>query len=340
MAPRASIKDVALEAGVSVATVSYAINTPERVSSASLERVRAAIARLGYVRNEAARQLRVGSSNMLGLVMLDLANPFFTDIALGSEAQASANGLSVLLGNSHRDCGRENSYLDLFAEGSARGIVITPSGVGARDKLLALRSRGIPVVLVDAVAEDEQFGSISLDNRLGGERATQHLIDQGNRNITFVGTRKIPQITDRLRGAEAAVAASPGVALNVLTTNDITFDTSVEVGLSIARRPRRDWPDAIFAANDIIAVALLQAFNQSNITVPDDIALIGFDDITYARTAAVPLSTVRQPARLMGSEAVTMLLEIEQGADPRHIRIEPELVIRASTYPTQRKARL
>ena len=325
------MKDVAREAGVSVATVSFAINSPDRVSPASLKRVRNAVEKLGYVRNEAARQLRVGQSNMIGLLMLDLENPFFIDIATGAEAQAGANGLSVLLGNSHRDTHGENAYLDLFAEGSARGVVIAPSSMDIREKLLALRSRNVPIVLVDAVDEDERFGSIAIDNTLGGEIAARHLIERGYRRITFVGTRSIPQIVDRLTGTRNAVDASPGVSLDIVETDDITFEAAMEVGLNIARRPRRDRPDAIFAANDILAIAILHAFLQHNIAVPDDVALVGFDDIIYARMAAVPLTTVRQPTRLMGTEAVTMLLEIERGAAPRHIRIEPELVVRAST---------
>jgi len=143
-----SVRDVAVAAGVSVGTVSNVLNRPDRVAGATVERVNAAIADLGFVRNDAARQLRAGRSRSIGLVVLDVSNPFFTDVARGAEQRAAEEGLSVLLGNSDESSSRERGYLDLFEEQRVHGVLISPIADDL-PRLRRLRERGIPVVLVD-----------------------------------------------------------------------------------------------------------------------------------------------------------------------------------------------
>jgi LacI family transcriptional regulator len=327
----AGIRDVAERAGVSVGTVSNALNHPEKVSPEARDRIRSAIAELGYVRNDAARVLRAGRSSTIGLVVLDVRNPFFTDIARGAEEEAAQHGMSVILGNSDEHPGREAGYLDLFEEQRVRGVLISPYGdIDAR--LRRLHERGIGAVLVDRASGDRRFSSVSVDDVAGGRLAVQHLLDTGRRRIAFVGGPDgIRQVADRLAGARAAVAGVRGARLDVVPTGALTVLEGRRVGLELLAGDR---PEAIFAANDLVATGLLQALvMEGSARVPDDVALIGYDDIDFASAAMVPLSSVRQPAALIGQTAVRILLEQEDevAAPPRQVVFQPELVVRAST---------
>jgi LacI family transcriptional regulator len=329
-----SVKDVAARAGVSVGTVSNVMNWPDKVSSATVERVQRAIDELGFVRNDAARQLRAGRSHAIGLVILDIGNPFFTDLARGAEDRASKAGLSIILGNSDERAERESSYLDLFEEQRMHGVLISPFGdITAR--LRRLRERGIPAVLVDRTSADASFSSVSVDDVAGGLLAVDHLIASGRRRIAFVGgPSEIRQVSDRLEGARSAVSAHPEVTLEVIETRALSVIEGRAAGNAILARPPADRPDAVFAANDLIAMGVLQALNmQGALHVPRDIALIGYDDIDFASAAVVPLSSIRQPSAMIGATAVEILLEEAADASlaPRRIVFQPELVVREST---------
>jgi LacI family transcriptional regulator len=332
--PRASvsIRDVAQRAGVSVGTVSNVLNDSLRVSPAAVERVRAAIAELGYVRNEAARQLRAGRSSSVGLVVLDVRNPFFTDVARGAEDEAARSGLSVILGNSDEDVAREASYLDLFEEQRVHGILISPFG-DIEPRLAELRRRGTPVVLVDRESRDAGVSSVSVDDVAGGRLAVAHLLATGRRHLAFAGgPLGIRQISDRLAGARAAVAEVPGATLEVIETTGLTVLEGRRIGEELVARPDR--PDAVFAANDLVAVGLLQALVMSGrLRVPQDVALVGFDDIDFASATVVPLTSVRQPRHEIGATALRILREesAEPDLPPRRIVFQPELVVREST---------
>lgn len=328
-----SIRDVAERAEVSVGTVSNVINRPERVSEAVVARVQEAIRELGYVRNDAARQLRAGRSRSIGLVVLDARNPFFTDIARGAEDEAAESGLSVLLGDSDENPEREAAYLDLFEEHRVRGVLVSPLGeIGER--LERMRLAGTPAVLVDRHAEG-RISSVSVDDVAGGRIATAHLLESGRRRILFVaGPLGIRQVSDRLAGARQAVAEVPGASLETREGAALSVFEGRRIGEEIAARPASERPDAIFAANDLLAVGLLQALvMRGEVRVPDDIALVGFDDIDFAEAAVVPLSSVRQPSRLIGQTALRILLEEAEdpGRAPRQVVFQPELVVRESS---------
>ncbi len=194
--------------GVSLGTVSNVLNRPDRVSAATRERVLQAIDELGFVRNEAARQLRAGRSRTIGLIVLDVGNPFFTDIAAGVESAAAAAGLSVVLCNSGEDVVREQHYLSVLEQQRAYGILVSPI-TGKDAQLRAIRRRGIPVVLVDRGSGRRQC-SVSVDDVVGGELAVAHLIECGHRDIAFVGGPiSIKQVSDRLEGARRALRRGP-----------------------------------------------------------------------------------------------------------------------------------
>jgi LacI family transcriptional regulator len=330
-----SVRDVAARASVSVGTVSNVLNRPDKVASGTVARVQQAIDDLGFIRNDAARQLRAGRSKTLGLVVLDVRNPFFTDVARGAEDQAARAGLTVILGNSDESSDREGAYLDLFEQQRVHGVLISPFGdITAR--LERLRQRGIPAVLVDRSSADASFSSVSVDDLAGGRLAVEHLIAQGRTRIAFVGgPMEIRQVTDRLAGARLAVASHPGVTLEVLEIEALSVLAGRAAGVGIAERPPAERPDAVFAANDLVAMGVLQALMMQggDVVVPRDVALIGYDDIDFASAAVVPLSSIRQPSALIGQTAVEILLE--QAADPstppRQVVFEPELVVREST---------
>ncbi|MEU4016976.1 LacI family DNA-binding transcriptional regulator [Microbacterium sp. NPDC028030] len=330
-----SVRDVAAAAGVAVGTVSNVLNHPDKVAPATVARVQAVIAELGFVRNDAARQLRAGRSRSIGLVVPDAGNPFFADVARGAEARADEGSLAVLLGNSDEDPSREDNYLDLFREQRVNGVLITPAS-GDVEKLSRLQAAGIPVVLVDHEVPGSAFCSVSVDDVEGGFLAVRHLLQQGRRRIAFVGgPSSIAQVANRLRGARRAVAEEPRATLEVVGMPALTVLHGRAAGEEIAARADVERPDAVFAANDLLAVGLLQALTMlRTVRVPEDIALVGYDDIDFATATVVPLTSVRQPAQLIGRTAVELLLRTISDPDgdyERRVRFRPELVVRRST---------
>lgn len=330
-----SVRDVAAAASVSVGTVSNVLNRPEKVSPSTVERVTQAIEELGFVRNDAARQLRAGRSRSIALIVLDAGNPFFAEVARGAEDRAAEAGMSVLLGNSDERSDREEAYLELFREQRVNGVLVTPVA-GDLAGLARLHAGGVPVVLVDHEDAERAFGSVSVDDVEGGYLAASHLLSTGRRRIAFIGgPRTIRQVADRLEGARRAVAEVDGASIEVVEMSALSVLQGREAGELLRGRAPADRPDAVFAANDLLAVGALQAFTlMADVQVPRDIALIGYDDIDFASATVVPLSSIRQPAHLIGYTAVDLLLkdlEDPEGDHPRTVRFQPELVVREST---------
>lgn len=315
-----SIQDVAAKAGVALGTVSNVLNNPDRVSAKTLAKVQAAIAELGFVRNDAARQLRAGSSRSIGLIVPDVRNPFFTDIARGAEDAAKQQNLSVLLANSDDEIEREQSMLGVFEEQRVRGVLVSPTG----DDLSYLKQaqkRGTRIVLVDRKSQD--FSSVSVDDVAGGYLAVKHLIDCGRKNIAFVGgPLNIHQVADRLAGAKKAVAESPGVTFEIIETKTLSVQTGRAIGMQIKNF------DGVFAANDLVAIGIMQAcVVDGDIRIPQDLSLVGYDDIDFASAAIVPLTSIRQPSEEIGKAAIELLSSDKK----KNIEFQPELAVRSST---------
>jgi LacI family transcriptional regulator len=329
----AGIRDVAAAASVSVGTVSNVLNSPERVAPATVARVHAAIEKLGFVRNDAARQLRAGQSRCVGMLVLDVGNPFFTDVARSAERHAAQSNLVVLLGTSDDDPQRERTYLETFEEQRVFGLLISPVGEDL-DRLLALHRRGVPVVLVDRDGAGTPFASVAVDDVAGGRLAVRHLCERGRNRIAYVGgPLGLRQVADRLAGARAAAGEYPGTTMEVVACDEPSVLAGRAAGERLCALPADRRPDAVFCANDLLAIGMLQALTSSGVRVPDDIALIGYDDIDFARSAAVALSSIRQPSADIGVTAIDLLLAATEApeADPRHVVFLPELVARAST---------
>ncbi|HEU5472917.1 MAG TPA: substrate-binding domain-containing protein [Actinophytocola sp.] len=331
----ASIKDVAERAGVSIGTVSNVLNRPEKVAAGTREQVLSAIAELGFVRNSSAAQLRAGTSSSLGLIVLDMANPFFQDVAKGVEDVATELGYALMLCNSDERGDRENRHLQVLEEQRVRGVLITPVSVGS-DRLDALRRRGTPTVLVDRHDPRVDCCSVAVDDVAGGELAGAHLIGLGHRRIAYVtGPLGLRQCADRLAGLRRSVAAAghdPDEVIEIVEAPAL----KARIGYEAARRRFDDGPpvDAAFCANDLLALGVLRAAISTGRRVPDDIALLGYDDIEFAADAAVPLSSIRQPTIHIGRTAARLLIEeCDRPAAHAHqqVMFKPDLVVREST---------
>ncbi|EQD87012.1 LacI family transcription regulator [Saccharopolyspora erythraea D] len=332
-----SIKDVAERAGVSVATVSNSINRPDRVSAPTRDRVLSVIDELGYVRSESARQLRTGHSRMVALLVLDMANPFFVDVARGVEDATRAQDLGLMMCNSGQDEDAEALYLSLFAEQRVRGVLVTPSDVAGHN-LDSFRRHGIPHVLVDRTLDVEDGCSVSVDDVTGGALAVGHLIETGHTRIAYIsGPSRLNQCRDRHAGALNAVreAGLDDSALSVLEVPSLDVVSGRDAGSRLLGLRSR--PTAVFCANDLLALGVLQAMFAAGVRVPEQMALVGYDDIEFAAAAAVPLTSVRQPAFRIGRTAAELLLDETSGDFHTHQRVvfDPELVVRRSTLARQ-----
>lgn len=326
------IKDVARRAGVSVGTVSNVVNRPHLVSATTRSRVLTAIQELGYVRDESARQLRAGRSRILALVVLDLGNPFFVDIARGAEQAAHDEGLHVITCDSGQQADREQSYLSMLAEQRVRGVLLSPVDTSGA-ALETFRRNEIPYVFVDRRVPADEASSVSVDDVAGGALAARHLVERGHREIALVnGPQILAQCRDREAGVRSVLADS-AARLSVLETTDLDVASGRDAGARLLGMSPR--PTAVFCANDLLALGVLQAMVSSGVRVPEELAIVGYDDIEFAGAAAVPLTSVRQPARRLGHRAATLLIaETAEDTEPparQTVVFEPELVVREST---------
>lgn len=326
-----SLRDVAKAAKVSVGTVSNVLNRPEVVAPATLTRVQNTIKELGFVPNGFARHLRSGHSRTLGLIVPDVANPFFTEVARGVEDAASKRDYAVFLCNSDESATKEDRYVNVLIQQQVRGVLITPADVKA-DRLDAMRERGIAVTLLDREIKGRKQCSVSVDDVHGGQIAIEHLAGLGHKYIAWVsGPESIPQVADR--GAGVAKAAKvAGATIETIRVPLMNAAKGEEAARKILELDKM--PTAIFCANDLLALGVMRVLLENKIRIPDQVSLLGYDDIEFAPSAAVPLSSIAQPSYQMGVTAADLLLnECEDGDTHEHqqIRFQPQLVERAST---------
>ncbi|SDJ90469.1 transcriptional regulator, LacI family [Nonomuraea maritima] len=328
-----SIKDVAARAGVSPGTVSNVLNRPGKVAPATRERVEAAISELGFVRHGSASTLRAGHSRTIGLSVIDIGNPFFTEVAAGVEDVVSELGYAVILGNSAASPEKEDRNLRVLAEHRVRGVLITPSGEDTA-RLDRLREHGISVVLVDHPAHRPDQCAVAVDDVAGGRAAVAHLLARGARSIAYVtGPLTIRQCVERRTGAEAAMreAGLDPEGLRVVRAATMTAKAGEKAAAELVAQ---GLPEAVFCANDLLALGVLRALLRSGVRVPDDVALMGYDDIDFAAASTVSLSSMRQPTYQLGRIATELLLDECDNPDThahQHIMFQPELVAREST---------
>ncbi|RFA07163.1 hypothetical protein B7R21_16360 [Subtercola boreus] len=328
---RIGLLAVAKEAGVSIATVSNTLNRPDVVSAATRARVLAVIAKMDFVPNTAAASLRRGSNRLIGLVVPDISNPFYSEIARGVTAAADRHRYGVILCNSQDDPDRELDQLEMLAEHRAAGALVVPLTADNR-RLSRLRSLGTHLVLIDRESPDGC--STSIDDVLGGRLAAQHLLESRDADFVLVnGSHSIPQCADRRTGARAALSAA-GRDPDSLVEYEVD-DMTTEAGVEIAERLlEKELPSGVFCTNDLLAIGLMRGLAHHGIAVPDRVAIVGYGDLAPAADAPIPLTTVDQPKFALGNAAVEMMLaEITEKDDThRHSAtvFRPTLVVRDS----------
>ena len=295
----ATIKDVAKEAGVSVATVSRVLNRNGYVQEDTRKMVEAAIKKLNYLPNEVARSLYFQKSKLIGLIIPDITNPFFPEIARGVEDFLQQNGYRLIIGNSDEDPEKEARYFETFTQNNVLGIISTSS-----EEVSQWEKLNIPVVLLDRIHHDFPF--VCSDQKKGGRLAAQILLEKGSRNITLLkGPENVRTAYERFFAALEVLGKS-NVQFQVLNTS-FSFDGALETtGKLFELYPETD---GVIAVNDIVASAVLREALHQGKKIPDEIQIIGFDDIPMSKFMFPALSTIHQPAYEMGKEAAKLLLE-------------------------------
>jgi LacI family transcriptional regulator len=326
-----TIKDIAREARVSYATVSRALNNKYGVNPETREKILRIARELNYSPNAIARGLVSSRSFTIGLILPDLTNPYFPAVAAGIESYAQDRGYSVFLCNTNWDRRRETAYIRLLSERRVDGIILAPSGTSIEEEVREL----LPMVFVTNAPKNTIYSSVVIDNIRGGYLAAKHLIECGYSSIGFIGVEEHEMMdNERLEGYRRAFNRYG----RELDSRFIRFgDFRQQTGYALITEMIRsgEYPDAIFAENDILAIGILHGIKDSGLKVPDDIALIGFDDIAFSAYQEIQLSTIHQPKEEMGSTAAEILIEEIEGrpgeTPPRKVILEPELIVRSSS---------
>jgi LacI family transcriptional regulator len=325
-----TIKDVAREAGVSVATVSRVWNDADFVSPETRQRVAEVAARLGYSPHGAARSLITRTTFALGVLLPDLYGEFFSEIIRGIDHVAQAAGYHILVSSSHESKDEIDAALRSM-RGRVDGMIIMSSDLEAQRTLHALQG-SFPAVLLNGGEESNAFDTITVENHAGAREMTQHLVARGHRRIAMIGgPQRNFDAAERLRGYRTALAEH-GIACDESLVvqgdfSELSGHRAVQQLLALESRPT-----AIFAANDSMAIGALSALRENHLRVPEDMAVAGFDDIPLARYMNPPLSTVHVDISQLGERAAALLLSsLQKRTRPHeHLQLSTTLVIRAS----------
>lgn len=325
-----TIKDIAREAGVDVSTVSRSLSGAYGINADTRSRVLAVAERLNYRANRVARGLVTGRSHTLGLIISDIRNAFFAEVARGAEDAARAAGCDLVLCNSDQDAHRQMEYVSSLAGKRVDGILMNSVAVLDKDQKERLEAIGIPIVLLNRTPGP--FSTVCADNKAGGRLAAEYLLKLGHRHVTHLtGPAHHGNLTDR---EKAFVKAMPPNSVTVLHGEN-TFAGGREMAQKVlAEHPRKI--TAIFAGNDTIAFGVLRAILDAGLKVPDDISLIGFDNVELGSIVQPPLTTIHQPSYELGHRAVETLLRIgRKEATPEHHVLPVHLIERHSCGPTK-----
>lgn len=328
----ATIKDVAQRAGVSVTTVSHVLNATRFVSEDARERVEAAVRELAYVPSAVARSLKHNATRTLGMLIPNNSNPYFAEIIRGVEDCCFQAGYNLILCNSDDQPEKQASYVRVLAEKRIDGLVLVSSGV-APSLAAQLQTLALPVVLVDREVPGLDCDLVEVDHTAGGEIATRHLLELGHPQVVCIsGPAGLTPSSQRRAGWKRALAAA-GIARREgdLVRGDFTSRSGYLAMQNLLARKNR--PSAVFVCNDVMAIGALCAIHEAGLRAPEDISVVGFDDIELAAYTFPPLTTVAQPKQAIGTGTARLLLERvagETGA-PRRLILQPELRVRKST---------
>ena len=334
---RITIKDVARESGVNISTVSRALNGSYGVHPETREKVVAVAKRLHYQLNRVASSLVTGRSHTLALIVADIRNPFFAEVARGAEDAARASGCDLVLCNSDLSATKQMEYLDSLLEKRVDGILMNSVAEFTRPQQQRLEAAGVPIVLLNQSALRRSFSTVSADNEAGGAMAAEYLLRLGHRKIAHLtGRRRHGNMTDRARGFVRAMEDS-GQAPRVTV---LYGQNSFAGGYALAQQLLKKAPDvtAIFAGNDLMSFGAVRAIIEAGRKVPDDISLIGFDNLEFASVLYPPLTTIHQPKYEIGRAAAEILLRLgsDNGSSAvEHRVLGVELVERQSCRKRQ-----
>lgn len=326
----ATIKDVASEAGVSVATVSRTLNDVDRVSPAVRERVMAAAESLSYRPNAVARSLRARNTRTLGLVIPNVRNPFFTEMARAVEDAARERGYSLVFGNTDEDPEKEAEYLDVLLEKQVDGIIISP----ARAESLHLEEiarDGVPVVFLDRYVRGIEAPVVRADGRRAVDELVEHLVDLGHERLAVISgpPETVPgreRLEAFMNGAEERNVPVGGGCVRI-------GDFRRQSGYAAMRELLEldEPPTAVFAANNLMALGALQALKRVGKKVPEDVSFASFDDVSWFELMDPPVTAIAQPTAELGAAAARMLPQMVEGSEePESFILEAELIIRGS----------
>ena len=324
------VRDVAARAGVSLGTVSNVLNNPSVVSDETRERVESAMTALGFVPSRAAGQLRSRRSELIGVVVPDVGNPFWAAVLRGVESVTEEAGLTMVVGSTHQDPARQQRVLRGLESQGVDGLVIAPIVERAAD-WAPFEGRRFGVVSVGRRVPGTDGAWVSLDNVEGAGLAMGHLADAGYRRIALVnGPLSVSWCAERREGARAALASrglDPSRVMVEVQVHDLTV---VEGGAAVAPLLDAGSIDAVMCVNDMLALGALLAVQERGLRVPDDVALVGYDDADFAPALDPPLTTVHQPSFEMGVAAAELLLQAQERPAVAHVEFQPRLVVRGS----------
>ncbi|MEC0246478.1 substrate-binding domain-containing protein [Paenibacillus chitinolyticus] len=329
-----TIYDIAEKANVSAMTVSRVINNSGRISEATRKRVRKVMEELNYIPNSMARGLVLQKTKLLSLLITDITNPFYTTIARGAEDTAKRSGYKLLFGNSDEDYGKEKDYVEMILSTRVDGVLFAPTGDASLEQLRQLQKHGIPFVILDREVPGIETDVVLGDSKEGARKLVEHLIGLGHRRIALVnGSPDVSTARLRYTGYREALLLG-GLPLDeslVVSLNYRQFqdEASLQVLLALPSPPT-----AIFAANNLLAVGIIQALRQKGLSVPEDVSVVCFDDFGPAETVNPFLTVASQPAYQFGALGMQLLIErIENGpgSESRKIMLPSELLIRSST---------
>jgi DNA-binding LacI/PurR family transcriptional regulator len=329
---RPTIYDVARLAGVSTATVSRALNGTGQIAPSTRATIEAAVEQLGYRPNTIARSLVTKSTQTIALLLPDITNPFYAALVSGIQQTALAHGSTMLLCTTESDAEREEHYLRVLRSKQVDGALVDGL-VLPSDRIARFVDDGFPIVCLDRDIDSRSIPVVQVDNRLGGRIATDHLIELGHSRIAHVtGAGELGISDERLAGYRDALTAA-GLPLNFQLVEEGRFTD--DGGHDAARNLLQRDPEltAIFAANDLSALGVLNAVAEAGKRVPDDVSVVGFDDLHLSAYTSPPLTTIRQPAVEIATLATEILIGLTRGRGVEEMRhlLEPELVVRDST---------
>jgi len=328
-----SIKEIAKQAGVSTATVSRVLNGSDKVHQKTVERVLKVVDEMDYRLDHVARRMRVKSTDSLvfGLIITDIGNPFFSNVAKGVEEVAYKNKFVIMICNTNEDPEKEKLFFNSMRSEKVSGVIIVPTA-GNNSFFKEIADTNFPLVTIDRKIKELSVDTVSIDNKEGGYLATKHLIESGHKRIGIVkGIKGLNNAEDRFNGYKKALEEA-GIPIS---EELITYGDFVETGGRKAMKNLLSLdqpPSAVFSTNNLMTLGCIKEIYRRRISIPDEIALVGFDDSTWAEALIPPLTTIRQPGYEIGVNAAELLINRLNNPDAsiKYVVLNPQLVVRES----------